>query len=938
MKIIEVRDGFIVFEAGKDVCLSSFVKIDGAEKSYIAQISQLKFFGDISIVNAKILFIYKDNKLTNYDNTLPDKNSQIESFTENIISNSIPSKKPIIIGKTIENNNNIVIDYSAFDKKMLMSIDSPNLHNLLVRNFSKQFKNLNLNTIILDTLGVIKSKKYVAGIDFKLPLNTDSLSFIYDSCLSDATSDSKSTIIEIFKELSEYSKTVPFVPFETLKTIVDDMVDNKHIFKLLVLKNKLSKFEKLGYFATKKKEVEIIENILSEDCVVIDFSKLDTPFLNKYLTFIYEKIQDKENTHVILETANTVSKQNLKLALSKSKIPTTIITHSKFQYLNDMKNLFDNFIIEPSLTNKKIFEIYSAFLEPTKTSMYLSAGEALNYIPLLSNAQIIDETIEYNPNPDIQKDIPVSSDELSTKNNSELEIDAETTEEEESINEDTLLDDLQESDENPNQELNNTTETETFTDVDVDTEDILAENDNALIEAETVITEDENNDNDDTIEDETQLEILEQELGDDESSIIEDIQEHTDKVPSMNQEEIYSAIDEKSETVLSSVAKNFNTNEKINLFDEDGEIIEDTDSSENIHENIEEEPVILDNNNDEENSLAIEDLEKSDKDFSYDESEEQIIEDDLEINSLDVPDDLNNEEDLVISTEDLENESSLVEETEIELDNEDIKSQEDVQSDDTEEIEIDADVDDLINSNDIIPEESSIENTLDTDLSEETKVLPIDNDEFSQDLDEIVELNPDEASEEDIIVDMSDDDSLESIDEDTEKQLMEDVDKVYTTPAKTETLEDISDTDLDLIDELNSEDNELEILEEDSLLEETSLEEEQTEKEEENDYGLLEDFGENQTETIQEYDDSNEILEKRASNTPIVPVYDADIPQEDMVTSDPIQQGDAVTHAKYGNGVVEKMIKYGSKTLFAINFENLGRRLLDPTLTEIKRI
>lgn len=53
--------------------------------------------------------------------------------------------------------------------------------------------------------------------------------------------------------------------------------------------------------------------------------------------------------------------------------------------------------------------------------------------------------------------------------------------------------------------------------------------------------------------------------------------------------------------------------------------------------------------------------------------------------------------------------------------------------------------------------------------------------------------------------------------------------------------------------------------------------------------------------------------------------------------SDPIEQGDLVVHAKYGTGTVEKMIKYGTKTLFSINFDNVGRRLLDPTLTEIKK-
>jgi hypothetical protein len=66
-------------------------------------------------------------------------------------------------------------------------------------------------------------------------------------------------------------------------------------------------------------------------------------------------------------------------------------------------------------------------------------------------------------------------------------------------------------------------------------------------------------------------------------------------------------------------------------------------------------------------------------------------------------------------------------------------------------------------------------------------------------------------------------------------------------------------------------------------------------------------------------------------------VYDAEIPAEDTVMSDLIEQGDTVTHAKYGVGVVEKMIKYGNKTLFSINFDNVGRRLLDPTLTEIKK-
>ena len=147
--------------------------------------------------------------------------------------------------------------------------------------------------------------------------------------------------------------------------------------------------------------------------------------------------------------------------------------------------------------------------------------------------------------------------------------------------------------------------------------------------------------------------------------------------------------------------------------------------------------------------------------------------------------------------------------------------------------------------------------------------------------------------------------------------------------------DDISDSDLDFIDELNSdEEGVLEELQDDSTLEELS---------EDND-GILEEINdappvleEVSDEANKKADEEQEILQTRNSSTPIVPVYDAEIPQEDLVMSDPIQQGDTVVHAKYGSGVVEKMIKYGNKTLFSINFDNIGRRLLDPTLTEIKK-
>lgn len=69
-----------------------------------------------------------------------------------------------------------------------------------------------------------------------------------------------------------------------------------------------------------------------------------------------------------------------------------------------------------------------------------------------------------------------------------------------------------------------------------------------------------------------------------------------------------------------------------------------------------------------------------------------------------------------------------------------------------------------------------------------------------------------------------------------------------------------------------------------------------------------------------------------------LPVYPADIEPQVETSPDSFNQGDTVTHIKYGRGVIEKMINYGNKTLCSIQFDNVGRRLLDPTLSELTKV
>ncbi len=748
------------------------------------------------------------------------------------------------------------MDKTCFDKKMLMSVDSPKSNNRIISNLTKQFSYLG-KVLVIDMLGVIEGQKYVAGVDFKLPLNTESLEFMYEDCLNDATAESKSLIKEIFNDLSEYSKTVPFLPFGALKSIVDDMVDKQHVFKLLVLKNKLAKFAQQGYFAATAADAQNLNRILEENTVVIDLSKLDTTFQNRYLDTIYSFLNNE--TQVFLEASNSLSKKNIKSILGNESVPTVFVTHSKFKYINEIKSMFDNFIIEPSFTNNETFKIYATFLNSMPKDTYLLVGEGTNYIPFVSS---LDAVINI-PQPVIEQEEIIEEEEEVSISEEDLETEEITEEVPEEIEEEPIQEEIIE-------------------------EPIIPE----IVEEEEIIEE--------------------------EPVLEEEVEEET--IPEISEEEAVEVIEQKADELINKMSEevsNLESEDTGGLFEEEEaeelqieeEIIEEeaeglafeTELELSLEDEEEETPAILEEQTEE----IVEEIEElpTEPIESFDDNFHTEVD---EIQTIEIPEDISD------LTDEIEQEETI----------EEPLTEPEISDSFAERMNIDTD---SIGFKDF-SEEDILE-----EPEDEQEVIALEEDDSS--FDAIVELDESEISEDTILVDFEEEEETDEplSEEDLDKQIVQDVDKVFTTMKE----DTISDSDLDFIDELNNEET-VEELEEISL--EGSIEElpESFEEEQEED-GFLEPLEEQNEIALEQDEEEEEILETKNTKTPIVPVYEADIPQEDMVMSDPIEQGDLVVHAKYGTGTVEKMIKYGTKTLFSINFDNVGRRLLDPTLTEIKK-
>ena len=96
-------------------------------------------------------------------------------------------------------------------------------------------------------------------------------------------------------------------------------------------------------------------------------------------------------------------------------------------------------------------------------------------------------------------------------------------------------------------------------------------------------------------------------------------------------------------------------------------------------------------------------------------------------------------------------------------------------------------------------------------------------------------------------------------------------------------------------------------------------------------------------------EEQKEQQKKEQDVEPIIPKYIDDTPDEPKlpVFSQPelqspknvdFKKNDRVRHTKFGEGVVEKVINYGNKKLCSIYFEKVGRRLLEPHISELEKL
>jgi len=308
------------------------------------------------------------------------------------------------LGNMAQRNDPLKVDLSILENNLLICSNNFSNTEKLITNIINQ---LDEKVVIIDTEGHFDyEERIIAGKDFKIPLNSDAIDYIYEYDLADVEPINKAVIQDILIEVQKYINTLPdkFLPFDTFVNVIDSQYRETNIPELILLKNKLLRYKEADLFAQNLKEVLNLNIILEQaDTSIIDLSPISDGIKQeviKYLYTILNRINEKIYVFVKVNNEN-ISKKLLKRYITKDNVYTTIICPHEFKYIQELKEVSQNMIFFAPLTISHDFASYNTYLNKLNNDEFIVYGAHTQNIPFITEISAeLPESSEEQPQED----------------------------------------------------------------------------------------------------------------------------------------------------------------------------------------------------------------------------------------------------------------------------------------------------------------------------------------------------------------------------------------------------------------------------------------------------------------------------------------------------------------------------------------------------------
>lgn len=391
MKVLEIKNNLVKISYNREdnLLLSGFVIIEDSQTPYVAQVLSLKADNGINYAIVKLLFTFDSEGIVkNYDGTIPSLDSDVTKLSSDELLDIMPVNHPVEIGMLASQDINLKVDRSVLEQNLLICSENKENTNTAIENFVFQLSTENYKSVIFDIDGKFPGQKLKFGKDFKLPLNYDTINFIYEHDLDNVEPASKALIQDIFLEVQEYSKTVldKFIPFDTFINVVDQQYKALGLTELVLLKNKLLKYREENVFAQNAKEIHTLRSAIRANLTnILDISSASDILQNEIIKYVYDSIDEMDlfvYSFVPLNNDNA-DKKLIRHFLTKNKIYTTIACSHNFKYLYELKERAGNLILFAPQTLQHDFASYNTFLNKLNTDEFIIYGKSTQHVPLI---------------------------------------------------------------------------------------------------------------------------------------------------------------------------------------------------------------------------------------------------------------------------------------------------------------------------------------------------------------------------------------------------------------------------------------------------------------------------------------------------------------------------------------------------------------------------
>lgn len=410
MRIFEVKNNLVklFFDENEKLFLAGFLMIKDSRQTYIAQIMHIEANKHGNIAIARLIYnVTPDGNLVNFEGTVPSSNSVIGVLNLSDIVKLFEGENPITLGELAQDNIPLKLDFSFIKNKLLILCENQDNQDIMVRKLNDQAKLFNKRTVIIDTMGTYDKTEgtLIAGKNFKLPVNYETLGFISEKGIDYKTPKSKAIIQETFLELQYYVKTIEnqYIPVSSLIDILEEQYKSSKILELVLIKNALIKYQEKGVLAESKKDfLNLNKSLIENSTSIIDLSNVEEQVQREYISFIYSRIA-KMNEEVIvfvnISNGNSDKKLLKQLYFTKNINTVTAVPYS-YKYLNELKKISKNMIMFTPTLIQDDFEAYNTFLSKLAKWEYIVYGQETQYLPLIGSLKtdkgIFNDTIKPN--------------------------------------------------------------------------------------------------------------------------------------------------------------------------------------------------------------------------------------------------------------------------------------------------------------------------------------------------------------------------------------------------------------------------------------------------------------------------------------------------------------------------------------------------------------